>query len=58
MKKQFIWTEYEMCEFYFKILMQNVLGLSTEAEEVGIQLIYDRVVTLLWMTLGMTTGSN
>ena len=43
MKNQFIRTESEMCMVYFKIVMQNVLGVTTEAKQVGIYFMTGRL---------------
>jgi len=58
MKNQIIRTEFEMCKVYFKIVMQNVLEVTTETKQVGILLFYDRRVTRLWMTFDMITVNN
>jgi hypothetical protein len=34
MKNQFVQIEYEMFKVYFNIVMQNVLGVITEAKQV------------------------
>jgi hypothetical protein len=36
LKNQCIWIESEMCKVYFQIVMQNVLGVNTEAKQVGV----------------------
>lgn len=36
MKNQFIRNEFEVCKVYFKTVMQNVLGVTTEAKQVSI----------------------
>lgn len=44
-----------MCKVHFKTVIQNVLGVTTEAKQVGIRLFYDRAVTRLRMTFGTIT---